>query len=264
VQTRFAPTVRARDEDRVHACAAIDAAFADGQLAQDEYDLRIALAKDAATLADLHDLIDDLQGETDLAPVPTSIVGARPSARATVVRWLVLLGVAGAVFFLARACATDDSATGQFGSGGYLTPSGLNAVVASVPAAAATTVVDELGVYPTYALLHVADPANPRREQNYYYRDGEWERRDDEDRAVTTASFDLAELRPGVAGGLVLGAGRSLNIASVDSMYVYFRADASGAAIDLYAANDSANQKGNLSATLDGDFIRVSPFDPAK
>ncbi|MGU3436252.1 DUF1707 SHOCT-like domain-containing protein [Actinomycetes bacterium M1A6_2h] len=267
MQTRFAPTVRARDEDRVHACATLDAGFADGQLAEDEYRLRVELAKDAHTLADLHDLIDDLQGDTELAPVPPAAALStkpNPSVRGIVVRWLVLFAIAGLVFFGVRACVSDDSATGVYGSAGYTSPAAMDAIVASVPGLLGSTVVDELTFHHDFASLTVSSPSTSRRERNFQYRDGTWKQTSDADRAPGTAVVDLADLGPGVLGGLALGARESLRMSAIDSMYLSVADDGGGPVVSLYADNGDANESGNLVATLSGDFVRVTPFDPDK
>ena len=263
--------IRARDQDRVAACAALDLALAEGQIGAEEHSSRIALATDAATLADLHYLIDDLQGETDLAPIasPGAAVASlsrrgRPSVVGALVRWGVLVAVGAVIFVGVRACASDESATGTYGPAGYLEPRAMDEIVASTEALLGTTVVDELMFYPEYALLSVPSPDNPGREQRYQYRDGEWRQSDDTDRDRGTATVDLADLGPGVLGGLVLGAGASLNIDRIDSMYLFLRADESGPSISLYASDEGANEDGRFDATLSGDFLRVYPFDPAK
>jgi hypothetical protein len=62
---------RARDADRDAACRALDNAFSEGQLAMDEHRRRIDAAIRAATLAELHELLDDLQIDDPL-PQPVS------------------------------------------------------------------------------------------------------------------------------------------------------------------------------------------------
>ncbi|WP_194166687.1 DUF1707 domain-containing protein [Mycolicibacterium sp. P9-22] len=62
---------RARDADRDAACRALDNAFSEGQLAMDEHRRRIDAAISAATLAELHELLDDLQIDDPL-PQPVS------------------------------------------------------------------------------------------------------------------------------------------------------------------------------------------------
>lgn len=263
--------VRARDQDRVHACAALDRALADGQIDAEEHATRIALATDARALEDLHDLIGDLQGESDLAPMASPGAAAaglsrrgRPSVLSAVIRWAVLLVVAALLFLGVRACASDDSATGTYGSAGYLEPRAMDDIVASTGILLGTTVVDELMFYSEYVLLRAPSPDDPGRERRYQYRDGEWRQSDDADRDRETATVDLADLGPGVLGGLVLGAGASLNIAEIDSLYLFVRNTGVGPVISLHASNEAANEDGYLEASLSGDFLSVTPFDPTE
>jgi hypothetical protein len=181
-----------------------------------------------------------------------------------VIRWAVLLVVAALLFLGVRACASDDSATGTYGSAGYLEPRAMDDIVASTGMLLGTTVVDELMFYSEYALLRAPSPDDPGRERRYQYRDGEWRQSDDADRDRETAIVDLADLGPGVLGGLVLGAGASLNIAEIDSLYLFVRNTGAGPAISLHASNEAANEDGYLEASLSGDFLSVTPFDPTE
>ncbi|NEW38518.1 DUF1707 domain-containing protein [Nocardia cyriacigeorgica] len=59
--------LRARDSDRVEACALIDAALQDGQLTEDEHAERTRSAMRATYFGELNGLIRDLQIPSDLA-----------------------------------------------------------------------------------------------------------------------------------------------------------------------------------------------------
>lgn len=62
--------LRARDIDRANTSAALDTAYAEGQLEADEYHDRQARARSARTLAELSALTDDLQGVPEQVAAP--------------------------------------------------------------------------------------------------------------------------------------------------------------------------------------------------
>src|SRR6478752_1657384 len=101
--------MRARDLDRTTAIDALDRAYADGQLGYEEHSARMANARAAKTLGELHSLISDLQLSTDL-PEPPPV----PRRRQRRLRWWVVAGliiVAGAGVLIWATTGSDDSPT---------------------------------------------------------------------------------------------------------------------------------------------------------
>ncbi|MBT1190535.1 DUF1707 SHOCT-like domain-containing protein [Rhodococcoides kroppenstedtii] len=258
---------RARDQDRVDACAELDRARDDGQLDAEEHALRIGLATDARTLGDLHDLVDDLQGDSRLAPVvlPRALPPGAVSGRgvlvvvavAVLVVILTIVGIAAGI----RAYVRSDDPTSVYGSAGYLAPQAIADVLAAVPTRTGTTTVDSVLFYPDYVIVDVQDPDAPRKDVSYTYRDGEWRDGFAGDRSSDTVAVDLAVFRPDVLGGLVAGASESLNLDRIDSMYFSLGADDSGPRVMLHASNDD-NEDGYFTAGPDGAFVYVDRFDP--
>lgn len=83
------PSTRARDADRDGIVARLDEAFVDGQLSDEDRDVRVSQALSARTLGDLDALVGDLQSDEPPATTP-----ARPRRRAAVIAGSVVAGVA--------------------------------------------------------------------------------------------------------------------------------------------------------------------------
>ncbi|UPK76999.1 DUF1707 domain-containing protein [Nocardioidaceae bacterium SCSIO 66511] len=83
------PSTRARDADRDRIVARLDEAFVDGQLSDEDRDLRVSQALSARTLGDLDALVGDLQSDEPPATTP-----ARPRRRGAVIAGAVLAGAA--------------------------------------------------------------------------------------------------------------------------------------------------------------------------
>ncbi|MBY6368359.1 DUF1707 SHOCT-like domain-containing protein [Rhodococcoides corynebacterioides] len=258
---------RARDQDRVDACAELDRALDDGQLDAEEHALRVGLATDASTLGDLHDLVDDLQGDSRLAPVvlpralPPGTVSGRGILVVVAVAVLVVIATIAAVAAGIRAYVRSDDPTSVYGSAGYLAPQAIADVLAAIPSRTGTTTVDSVLFYPDYVIVDVQDPEAPRRSVSVTFRDGEWTDGFTGDRSSDTVAVDVTTFRADVLGGLVLGAPDSLNLDRIDSMYFSLGADDSGPRVMLHASNDD-NEDGYFTAGPDGAFVYVDRFDP--
>ncbi|TSD99312.1 DUF1707 domain-containing protein [Skermania sp. ID1734] len=256
---RSPATMRARDSDRSDACGVLDASLADGQLTQAEHDARVASAMHAVTMQDLHGLLDDLQIQPGDAPLrlPAQPTGGRG--------WLLLAAVVVATVLVVTVSVRSCSGGSSSGSNAanYLSLSGLQTLVRAAQDHFGTATVDQLVVYPTYAVFQRADPAAPRRSLSYYFN-GDWK---DPTNAGTrdprTVPIDLARANLPTWAGLIEGAGESLNLSQIDT--IYFIVDSSGkfGALSVHASNE-LGESGYLSADLDGKFAAVYPFDPAK
>ncbi|KAA0023884.1 DUF1707 SHOCT-like domain-containing protein [Antrihabitans cavernicola] len=96
-------SVRANDLDRSMAATALDSAYADGELAYDEYQQRLTAAKNAATRGELIRLVGDLQVPHELPALPQLQPPSAPAGSKTRVRRGVWAAVAAS--FLAVAAA---------------------------------------------------------------------------------------------------------------------------------------------------------------
>lgn len=268
--TRLPAGTRARDEDRAHTCSTLDEALANGQLDTTEYDQRVRGAMSARTLGDLHELIDDLQADSELAPVrpglPTLPGSPRSPWLPIVVFPLVMLGI---VALLLRYCGGSDGAVGaadeqQFGPAGYLSPAGLTDIVNAISGEFGDALVDDLTVYPAYAVVFRADPRAPRKQETYRYDEKGFGppsssgTRDPQLPPVDLATVDMAKV-----AGLVAGAATSLGLSEIDTIYVIIRSTETGPEVSVHASNE-LGESGHLSANPDGTFRSVYPFDPDK
>ncbi|MDV6260554.1 DUF1707 domain-containing protein [Rhodococcoides yunnanense] len=264
--TRSAPSTRARDGDRTDACATLDRAREDGQLTDAEHAARVAAAMRAATLGDLHRLIEDLQGETDLtemAPWKSVTVPGRRGRQLGLLTVVVpLIGAVVALTFGIRSCAVADDPRHQFGSAGYLELEGLERIVSIARDQFGTTVLDDLSVYPDYAVYTRVDPARPFLGIDSIYRDGSLEEFGSPTaRAASTPTVDIGALELPVVAGVIAGAGASLNLTQVDTVYLLVRDYGSGPEVSVFA-NNEFGESGHLTLDLDGNFTSVRPWDP--
>ena len=221
VAGRQTARTRARDTDRDAACRALDNAFSEGQLAMDEHRRRIDAAIGAATMAELHELLDDLQIDDPLAqPMP-------PNPR----RRGIGLAVAGGVVALIAAfgwggASHSDEPVEPAGAAVAETPAppaaitpaspspiddvppvvlnlprhmdtveGMTGVLDEIRKRFGSTMGYELAFRPDQAYLSLPDPANDQRKLIYTYRGG-WgspsgSARFDSDTLVDLSVFDI-------------------------------------------------------------------------
>lgn len=267
--TRSAPTTRASDVDRSNACATLDEGLADGQLSESEYKARVDLAMEAPTLGDLHSLIEDLQGETELTPMSAGVAISHPIVTAKASKFgalavvLPLVGVLVALGFGVRACAASDDATSALGSANYQNPAVVADVAAAVYDKTGTTVVDMLGLYPDYVVVWMPAPNTARKQVSYTYQDGELEDFDDRFSSTRDADepqIDLTSVDLTKVAGIIAGAAESLNLSRIDSFNVMFRGMDNGPEVSVTADNTD-NESGSLTFDPAGNFLRVTPFE---
>lgn len=236
-------------------------------MSEEEHRARIDLAMEAPTLADLHGLIDDLQGESELAPMTDAAMlhpirtakGSRLGAFAVI---LPLLGVAVALIFGIRACAATDEGTSRYGEAGYTNPAVITEIADAVRAETGTTVVDRLGLYPDYAVVWMPAPGKPQKQVNYTYRDGELNDFDDNfssSRDADEPQIDITTIDTTKAAGIIAGAAESLNLSRVDDYYMSFSGTDNGPQGSFNAENTD-EERGYLTFDPAGNFLSVTPF----
>nr|WP_198428733.1 DUF1707 domain-containing protein [Nocardia bovistercoris] len=178
----YPPRTRARDTDRAETVRALDAARADGQLAEDEHTALTELAAEARTLGDLADLSSDLQERPDAAPAPRPPRSIRPLlARVAVVATAVVVGVGCFVLTFREeeippvpTPAVDLSAVDPLvmPTPNLVTPEGLALFRERYRAKFGDTVVDELRTFDDFATVQRMAPEGPLRSVKYDYRGG--------------------------------------------------------------------------------------------
>lgn len=221
VAGRQTARTRARDTDRDAACKALDNAFSEGQLEMVEHRRRIDAAINAATLAELHELLDDLQIDDPL-PQPSP-----PTRR----RRGIGLAVAGALVALVAAIgwgltSPADTPVEPPSAADPETPvpppavtpappspvddvpplvlnlprhmdtvEGMTGVLDEIRKRFGSTMGYELAFRPDQAFLSLPDPANDQKKLIYTYRGG-WgnpssSSRSDSDDLADLGAFDV-------------------------------------------------------------------------
>lgn len=266
VPNRFSASTRATDDDRVLVCRTLDEALADGQLSGAEHESRVSSAMHAKTVGELRGLVRDLQSDN---PLPQPRAASSPSssafrivvpAVATVLLLVLLIALAGRV-------ADDDDDSGPVGgdgeevADGLLDLDGLTKLVAEIRDGLGTTKVDDLTIYDEYAVVEVPDPQSARQALSYYY-DGDFRdpseggTRDAKIEPVDLTTVDLARL-----AGVIAGVGQSVNLETVEQVYVVMRGTEDGPEILVYG-NNGLGDSGHISLAPDGEFNYTYPFDP--
>ncbi|MEV0079737.1 DUF1707 domain-containing protein [Nocardia neocaledoniensis] len=256
-----AKNLRARDADRADVCALLDAALADGQLTTAERDKRTATAMRAETFGALDRLVDDLQIPGDLAATPV----ARGIPRAPRRWWIpvdaiVLAGLLGAgAGLLGRT--VGDAAFGE-PLPDLTTGNGFAHFLADYRAKYGSTEVDELTLYPDYAIVErKAD--RPGKQDEQIYRGSFKPFGSQGSRTPDTKSFDLATVDLARYARLMSGAPVTTRVPGGWVSHVLVRFEPGGGKdaepeISIYVKND-AEVSGYLKIRLDGEPIAVHP-----
>jgi len=122
--------------------------------------------------------------------------------------------------------------------------------------------VDDLTVYPEYAVIFRADPRAPRKQETYRYdEDGFGSPSTSGTRDPQLPPVDLAAVDMAKVAGLVAGAATSLGLSEIDTIYAIIRSTETGPEVSVHA-NNELGESGHLSANPDGTFRAVYPFDP--
>jgi Domain of unknown function (DUF1707) len=77
-ESRPSPVIRVSDQDRDHVAQILQAAFAEGRLDDDEFDVRMRSALTARTSADLEKLTADLPADSPRAASAVTVAGRKP------------------------------------------------------------------------------------------------------------------------------------------------------------------------------------------
>lgn len=258
--------IRARDSDRVEACALLDAARADGQLSEAEHTTRTRAAMRAKYATGLDALIEDLQIPGELADA--AILHRDRPARPWWVPVAVLASAAmlGATvgFGMSDDPASADGATvaaGESGAVNLVGGSGLALFVDSYRREFGDAIIDMATIYPERALVQRVE----RGETKLYEFDGE----DFTGRDLTLPThskgrrIDLATLDLPAVAAVLAGAPATVGLADgeIGHLGIGFEliapADA-GPVIDIYVGA-GADHTGTVQVSLDGTPREVHP-----
>ena len=281
--TRQTAGTRAKDSNRNDTCQILDSALGDGQLSLDEHRTRVALATTAETLGDLQSLVGDLQNANAPVQLPNlkkpmfKAGGANGGwgIRAAVAGVLVVLGIAIGWGLYGNTSSplsftSDPGAKADGISGKVLTPpkqlqslGGLNGLLEQMRQRFGDTMGYGLTIYPEYAVLSRADPADERRKLSYTYRGGfddpSTSAKDDDDVLVDLAAFDV-ETTVGILRGAPETAGLQQKDVKPDSTYLGIdpsRDPLTPGALTLRASVSSDFGSGSITFAGDGTIKRI-------
>ncbi|MCP9274951.1 DUF1707 SHOCT-like domain-containing protein [Mycolicibacterium arenosum] len=245
--SRKSSGTRAKDTDRNDTCQILDSALADGQLSMEEHRTRVTSATSASTLGELQALVSDLQNDNapvqlpDLKPPPTfASAGGAGRARGIGLAFsavLVLLGIAIGWGLYGNSSSpfdftTDPGAKSDNIEAKVLTPprqlhslGGLNGLFEQMRQRFGDTLGYSLTVYPDYASLDRADPAEPRRVLDYTYRGGWGDSTSDSAKGDDDVLVDLAAIDVPAVVAVLRGAPQTLGIEPADVTGTYLTVD---------------------------------------
>ncbi|KQU35915.1 MULTISPECIES: DUF1707 domain-containing protein [unclassified Rhodococcus (in: high G+C Gram-positive bacteria)] len=271
--------LRARDIDRAVVATALDTAYADGQLTFDEHRSRVAAARTATTLGDLHALAADLQADV---PLPEAVRPAPgPSRRPVIVGLLVVVLVLGVAVVLAVRGSDAPSSPSVTAPSSSVGP-GATAAGTATPIVARPFVFDtpegladfrdrwitrfgdpevtELVLYPSDDRASLTRLAESDRVRDVSVRGGFEESTATSPRETDELPFDLTVLDVAALAGLMAGSASFVEVPDASVTHVIVRNE--GVPEVLVYAADADGRGGYLQATLAGEVTRVSPHRP--
>jgi len=282
VATAQRSDTRAKDSDRNNTCQILDSALSEGQLSMTEHEQRVKAATNAATLGDLQALVADLQSENAPVQLPklkaprfggdggNAALGIRIAVGAV----LVLLGI-GIGWGLYGNTSSPLSFTSDPGAKSdgvapvVLTPprqlqtlGGLTGLIEQMKQKFGDTMGYRLVIYPDYASLDRADPADDRRSLNYSYRGG-WDDPTASPKSGDATAVDLSKFDAKAVVGVLRGAPETLNIKPADVKSTYLIIEPSKdltapgtVSISIYVSSDFGS--GYIELNPDGSVKQVN------
>ncbi|WP_433712589.1 DUF1707 SHOCT-like domain-containing protein [Nocardia sp. CA-084685] len=281
---RYPDHTRARDVDRDTTRQLIDNARGDGQLSEDEHQTLTELAGEAKTLGELAQLVDDLQRPSGAAPPPQPprsnrrrwyriAVGAG-AVCAAVAAFVLTSGVSDTEPAPATALVVVDLGSVQplvIATPNLLTREGLTLFLGKYRDKFGDLQIDDLTLYPEYAIVSRAVPGEPNRLIGYDYRGGFQQSSSVTSRKADKAAVDLAQLNVAAISDALASAPSTLRVANgvVTHMdveindagaYSTFGIPKNGPYVTIYAGN-KFNESGYLLLTPAGAVARAVPFE---
>lgn len=274
--SRYPNRTRARDSDRAATCLLLDAGLADGQLNEADHRALTELAGEARTLGELADLTSDLQRAAN-APGPAQ----PPRSYRGKLFGVGVLAACAALFITGFAAVNRPAPIPVAPPGVNLgvvepvvvkipnlhTGEGIAAFFALYKAKFGDLSVDELNLYPDYAILKRMVPGQSNRQAEYDYRGGFQQRSTPTTRKSDAPVFDLGAVDTTAIGALAARALTDLNVAQGTISYIGFETDSVSSPrgvppapiIRIYVGN-KASESGFLEATPAGVVTRTAPF----
>lgn len=245
------PATRARDTDRIDACARLDAAYAEGQLGAAEYFDRSEQARTATTVVELASLIGDLQEPAPRAHVKSPHVTFR---RKVLYVSLAAAAVAGAIALAAaqrgpleppadvveRFGASTEPADSPF------VPTGIDDVFASFVTTYGSEPVRVATFYPDRAVVGRVDGSGNFR--NFDFR-GTLTPSDEPASVPGNTDMDLTNVNRDALVSVIAQSPAALAGTRVDHITL---ADSGAPVISIYVVDDTGAYTGVRKMTFDG------------
>lgn len=259
--------LRARDSDRVDACAMLDAAQQDGQLPAAEHTRRTTAAMAASTFGDLDPLLADLQIPEHLENTPVLDPRHRPRSR----RWLVaafavvLTGCLGGIVGAIGGTARDATSSARTESSPSMTTGrGMAYFIDRYRMRFGNANVDQVVLFPDYAVIARPVDGSPHQVARYHYsgNSGSFDDRGVTPRAGTAATPDLAAIDLTALAAVIAGAPTTLRVPDGRVQHLIIENQAGSAApipvVEIFA-HDNAGRSGHLTISFAGEPISVFP-----
>ncbi|MBF6437686.1 DUF1707 SHOCT-like domain-containing protein [Nocardia cyriacigeorgica] len=265
--------LRARDADRVEACALIDAALQDGQLTADEHAARTRAAMRATSFGELNGLVRDLQ-------VPGGLAGSavlqhdRPKRRWWIpVAVLAVAAVIGATAGILRPeegggpLAVVDAEQVEEGEPAALpslvTGSGFALFVDSYRREFGDAIVDTVTVMPEFVVVQRLEAGRPvmyRFDAEGFQTSGSSTVSWANGRPIDLGAIDLTAL-----AGILRGAPESVRLpgGAVQHLGIGYELSApadAGPVIDIFVEDDD-DRTGHMTVDLAGKPLEIFPAD---
>lgn len=251
--------LRARDSDRVDACALLDNARATGELTEVEHARRTALAMTARTFADLDALIGDLQIPRNLANAPLIRTERRNRAQ----RW-IMAGAAVTVAALIGAFFgwVTETDTERAGGPNLTTGQGIGGYLAVYQDEYGAAPVDEVSFYPEHVRVVRPVAGDGKTAEDLYYRDSRFKVSTTSPRSSGKESFPLTGIDLPKIAAILAGAPQTLNIPDGKISHISLGRASGSADTDpvftVYVGDGGNN--GNLTVSITGEPREISPF----
>jgi len=277
VSNRRSGGLRARDTDRNAAVAALDNAYADGQLGYEEHSSRVSAARGAKTLHDLHALTSDLQLTVGM-PAPDPVHPATGRARPWVLIGVVAAAVAAGALLYVLSRGNDQPAASTSEHTSVSVPTNLPTDVSPIVAPPVvldtadglrsfidqyrdrfgeTTSVRVL-IYPQDRYASVRRYVDERRTQDFSYRAG-FEPSGTPSGSDGAAQVDLAALNVDALVALMSNAPATVAVQDGTVSHVVLEHDGTAPSVSIYVRNEY-DESGFLEVNFAGDVLRVYPF----
>lgn len=254
----LSPKTRARAVDRDEAVEVIEAAYVDGQLTREEYDVRSQRALEALTLGDVRASTKDLQRPLEQASATTA--AANPTDGRRLSGMLVLAAIllaAGWVFYQA---VTDDDSPPDAGSPppavDVFSADGFRDFVAALEERTGDTVVFDVSLVRNSGRVAVPADTTSDRSVSYTWRDSGFEEGESASTELDGVRIDLSRIDPAAMATNVEAAAALVEEPEDAVLTVHFDEDHPRQCYNVSVSN-RFSETGRVYATCSGQVLRT-------